>query len=441
MKQNKAIATIGSKTVVDFPQFGIKNVPAKVDTGADASSIWASNINEKRGILSFSLFAPNSPYFTGEIIKAKDYQIRSIRNSFGNTEFRYKVKLNTVVEGRPIHASFTLANRANNRYPILIGSRTIQGKFLVDVSQSSARQIFKVLVIDVKSIKSVKKFFNNIQKDNAKLKFTTTTFNDLEFLVDKTTSKILIASTKQNINKFDFVFFKSVMVEKDTVAALASYLYRNGIGFMDRANLHYPLNNKLAQYLILQNVGIQVPKSIFLSPEAMVKSYKRASKYLGTPFVLKDIKASKGRNNFLIRNQSDFNKVYHNSPEPMPLIAQQFIPNDGDYRILVFGRRVRLIIHRQSQSDKTHLNNTSVGGEANLTQETAIPGFVRQMAIEAARSLNLEVSGVDMVQDKKSGIWYCLEVNHGPQITSGSFLDEKRAAFTDYILEERDKAM
>ena len=49
------LKVIGSTEFIDVA--GIKNVPAKIDTGADSSAIWASNIEmQKNGILKFSLF-------------------------------------------------------------------------------------------------------------------------------------------------------------------------------------------------------------------------------------------------------------------------------------------------------------------------------------------------------------------------------------------------
>ena len=57
---------IGRTTLVTMG--GIADVPAKVDTGADSSCIWASNLQETNGKLSFELFAPASPYYTAQRI-------------------------------------------------------------------------------------------------------------------------------------------------------------------------------------------------------------------------------------------------------------------------------------------------------------------------------------------------------------------------------------
>ena len=52
----KEKAIIGSTEHVDFGKRAQK-VPAKIDTGADSSAVWASNIRiDKDGVLKFSLF-------------------------------------------------------------------------------------------------------------------------------------------------------------------------------------------------------------------------------------------------------------------------------------------------------------------------------------------------------------------------------------------------
>lgn len=121
---------------VFFEVAGIKDVPAKVDTGASVSAIWATSIKmNAQNELEFVLFAPGSEYYTGEVIRTNDYKVRRVRSSNGQDQIRYLVKLSTVLKGRKIKMSFTLANRSINKFPVLIGAKSLQGKFLVDVSQ------------------------------------------------------------------------------------------------------------------------------------------------------------------------------------------------------------------------------------------------------------------------------------------------------------------
>jgi hypothetical protein len=129
------IQIIGQTTKVTFPDY-VKDVPAKVDTGAYRSSLWATSIYvDKNNVLHFTPFAPGSNYFTGKELTKKQFSVCVVRNSTGHEEIRYQVKLSIYIEGRRVLASFNLSDRSRNKYPILIGCKLIRNKFLVDVSK------------------------------------------------------------------------------------------------------------------------------------------------------------------------------------------------------------------------------------------------------------------------------------------------------------------
>ncbi|MEI9914427.1 MAG: hypothetical protein WDN66_05680 [Candidatus Saccharibacteria bacterium] len=48
----KDTQVIGSTTTISIPAGGIVDLPAKVDTGADSSSIWASDIKGEKWCLA-----------------------------------------------------------------------------------------------------------------------------------------------------------------------------------------------------------------------------------------------------------------------------------------------------------------------------------------------------------------------------------------------------
>lgn len=126
---------IGRNVRVDFGEYAI-GVPAKVDTGADSSSIWATNIHiGDDGALGFCLFGEGSPYYNGKVLRQNDFSVAKVRSSSGHEQVRYQAILTATIKGRKIKAKFNLSDRSNNIFPVLIGRRTIAGKFLVDVQQ------------------------------------------------------------------------------------------------------------------------------------------------------------------------------------------------------------------------------------------------------------------------------------------------------------------
>lgn len=113
-------------------------IPAKVDTGAYRSAVHADNIYvDDTGTLHFTLFNnhPTCPNCATEITTNK-FTKTSISNSFGDTEERYEVVMKVKIGPKVFKDSFTLANRAKKIYPILLGRKLLNGRFLVDSSFS-----------------------------------------------------------------------------------------------------------------------------------------------------------------------------------------------------------------------------------------------------------------------------------------------------------------
>ena len=134
---------IGSTTHVDFGKRAV-GVPAKIDTGADSSAVWATKIRvDKDGVLRFALFGEGSPYYNGKIFKRTDYMVAKVRSSSGHEQIRYRTHFTVTVKGRRIRALFNLSDRSVNLYPVLIGRRTIAGKFLVDVRERGLARQYK----------------------------------------------------------------------------------------------------------------------------------------------------------------------------------------------------------------------------------------------------------------------------------------------------------
>ena len=139
MSTEQEYVVIGSTEYVEIA--GIKDIPAKIDTGADTSSIWASQIDmDKDDVLSFVLFDEKSPLYTGEKIKSTDYSVKTIRSSNGAEQIRYRVKLPLVLGDKTFTTSFTLANRSRNNFPVLVGRHTLKHDYLVDVSINNVKR-------------------------------------------------------------------------------------------------------------------------------------------------------------------------------------------------------------------------------------------------------------------------------------------------------------
>lgn len=130
---------IGRSEPLDFVGYEkLAAIPAKVDTGAYRSAVHADNIYvDDKGYLHFTLFAnhPICAHCATEVVTNK-FTTASISNSFGDIEERYEVALKVKIGPKVFKGSFTLANRAKKIYPVLLGRKLLNGRFLVDSSVS-----------------------------------------------------------------------------------------------------------------------------------------------------------------------------------------------------------------------------------------------------------------------------------------------------------------
>ncbi len=283
----KDLPHIGTIELVSLPDDQIQAVPAKIDTGADNSAIWATNVTESGNKLSFILFGKSSSFYTGKVLSTTEYKIVSVKNSFGKSELRYKVYLKIKLCGRTIRARFTLANRAGSRYPVLIGRRTLHGKFLVDVTRKSAKLKLNILMLSTKYTDVTKKFADSIQQYGKELYVTYSDYKNICFLVQDPGTQVTLLDNGQDIASFDLVHFKTTSRYMDVAAATARYLEKRNVLFIDQAIRHFPSTSKLYQYIILENSDLKVPRSVFMLPSSLAKSYGYLIERLGLPLFLK----------------------------------------------------------------------------------------------------------------------------------------------------------
>ncbi len=133
---------IGRSERLTFVDLHVHGVPAKVDTGAYRSAVHASNIIEKDGVVSFTLFGGHP--VCGQMaqnLSTADFSKVVVANSFGHREERYDVQLRVKLGPKIFKAKFTLADRSKKIYPILIGRTMLNRRFLVDTNESAIDRV------------------------------------------------------------------------------------------------------------------------------------------------------------------------------------------------------------------------------------------------------------------------------------------------------------
>ena len=141
MKQRAPKRTVGRRELVDFPQFQLWGVEAKIDTGAYTGAIHCSNIHVEtdaagRQRLHVQLLDTSHPNFDGSPMQFEQFTLRDIRSSNGEVQERYVIRASLRLFGEDFETEFSLSDRSDMRYPVLIGRVLLrQARLVVDVAR------------------------------------------------------------------------------------------------------------------------------------------------------------------------------------------------------------------------------------------------------------------------------------------------------------------
>lgn len=427
---------IGTTQYVQLPGYLDDLVPAKVDTGADNSAIWASNINEKDGELSFVLFAPKSVFYTGEVIKTNEYSMTAVKNSFGHSEYRYRIKLQLKIGSSTYKVSFNLADRSHNRFPILIGKRFLKNRFVVDVSKNDVGSGFSnserpILVLTSRIDKPTKDFFKLVVQDVSS-EIILERYRSLRFEINDNNEPRISLTDGFDIANSKVVYFKSHSLFPDYAGAIVKYLQYKHVPFFDRELGEFVSRSKLSEMFILATNGIPVIQSKVYTGCGNVPSYSELKLELGGVFVIKDAEADRERNNYIVSDKKTYNDALKRLKDVKTLIVQRFVENDGFLRVLIMGGNIIQIIKiakgPQAVNDdplKLHLNKSHSEIDAIKLSADDYDTNVIAIAHKAALAMERSIVGVDLIQDKISKRWYVLEVNYNPRVVTGIDVPEK----------------
>lgn len=257
-----------------------------------------------------------------------------------------------------------------------------------------------------------------------KLKFITSSLEDLAFYIDGDHTSVRDNTQDFDVASFDLVVFRTIGSLKEEAMATALYLKQKGAKFIDAA---YPrVSGRLGSTIKRWAAGLSIPRTAYGTAKNLISSLEN----IGTPAVLKATNSRKGRDNYLIETRAELADILEANPKTR-FVLQQFIPNRGDYRVLIIGYDQAIISHRLGNGD-THLNNVSAGGTETLIDDHTGLEPVIDLARNAAKLDKLSLAGVDIIVDKYTRQPYILEVNRAPQLT----LDSEIGGFYQLIRSE-----
>ena len=251
--------------------------------------------------------------------------------------------------------------------------------------------------------------------------------SELFFELDAESVAIYHPKKEYDIREFDLVIVRFVGEYLVEAHAVAVYCETFGIQYTDTYFNRLLLDKLSAQFALWFDGIRNWPRTMYGPVEEM----RRRLPEFGEKAVLKDNKDSKGRLNFVVFSPEQLQLIIDENPGIF-FVLQEYIPNKGDLRVLVLDEVASLVI-RRTGNGSSHLNNTSQGGVAEIVPLNDIEPDILRIAERAAKLLKLQVAGVDVMYDERTNEPYLLEVNNAPQISSGSFIDEKADLYANMI--------
>lgn len=139
---------IGWKEKVTFPGFDLKDIPAKIDTGARTSVLHCTSIEiikkYRKPYVKFVLLDPGMTQYNGKEYTLPFHKEKRVRNSFGQEENRIVIQTEVELFNKRYPIEISLRDRSNMEFPMLLGRSFIRRNFIVDVSRSNLSARYKI---------------------------------------------------------------------------------------------------------------------------------------------------------------------------------------------------------------------------------------------------------------------------------------------------------
>lgn len=140
VKKKRTPTEIGWREWVALPELGVPAIQAKVDTGANSSSLHAFNQERfmKDGVeyIRFDIHPRKRSAAQSVTCEVPVVMERKVRNPGGRSELRPVISTPVVVNRVLIRALINLTERDEMTFRMLIGRRTLRGKFVVNPGRS-----------------------------------------------------------------------------------------------------------------------------------------------------------------------------------------------------------------------------------------------------------------------------------------------------------------
>ena len=245
--------------------------------------------------------------------------------------------------------------------------------------------------------------------DKAKINIEVIDPHLIDIFIDRDDIKSVLVEVK-SLQLPSFVLPRTGSGTTYYIKAVIRHFERMGVIVLNGSEAIDNVKDKLYTHQILAQSNLDIPKTMLLKHPIYVKFVE---KNIGFPVIVKTISGSYGKGVFIADGKKQLTQLItmaEITKKSYNIVIQEFIKDSygKDLRVFVLNGKVIGCMMRQS-SDDDFRANIMRGGEGIPYQ---VNDKVEWIATEAAKVLDLDIAGVDLLFD--NGGYKICEVNSSP---------------------------
>lgn len=421
---------VGSEEWCAFPELGIHAVKARVDSGAKTSSLHAHNIEpfeiDGRPWVRFEVFPVQKNRKVRVRCEAPVVDQRIVKSSSGVGEKRLVIASTLRMSDRSWPIEITLTNRDSMGYRMLLGREAMKGRLMVDPErQCCLGEVVSEQLVDMygQTLTKTGGLKIGLLASNPDLYSNRRIMEAGEerghemIFLNVSNCYMKLDATRPEIHMRGGVVVEGLDAVIPRIkpsltfygCALTRQFESMGVYSLNTSSAITQSRDKLYSMQLLLKSGLDIPTSGFAhSPSDTNDLIKMVG---GAPLIVKLLEGTQGRGVVLAETKKAAESVINAFKSlNANLLVQEYIreAEGKDLRCFVIGGRVVASIERTAAKDEFRAN-LHRGGTARLVKITAEE---RSLAVRAAKTMGLKVSGVDIIRSSKGPL--LLEVNSSP---------------------------
>lgn len=292
----------------------------------------------------------------------------------------------------------------------------------------------KILILSSKKSENKEKFIVYLKKYfGGGAEVSLKTFSEISIELQEDSVNVLIGDS--DIRNFNLVYFRGTIGFMGRIKTLALALDFLKIKYIDavwgKASV---LGDKLTSLTRLALRGFPIIPSLFTSVENKKRITDFALK-VGFPVIAKELTSQRLEGVYVINGFEDLKKLPELKPNnrPAEYLFQKFIDIENEYRLVVLGDRIG-VAHTKVKRSYTGKKVRDLDDNSRIEFiDSGKLGELNKIAVKSAKTLNLEIAGVDMAIEKGTKKPWIVEVNRGPGICYDTNSSPELYAFANYL--------